>query len=486
MKKRRRGAGGTCLAVVVISAICLLRNDSSSNRRCCAIVAVEAKPEWKVHQQQQQPRHQRRSHLPDDNDDDSEASTDAAAVDAVLSLVRQSQERFFLASSSSSESLSHRPFVTLAFAMSLDGKIAVQQQPVHNNQARHDEDADTTEPLRSATSYSSSNLPISGSSSRRLTHGLRSLHDGIMIGRGTAVIDAPRLNNRLYHNHNHNKNDIHQPRPIILDPRGRCRTDTAMLRNFVKRPILVMVLEATAATSSSSSTTTMAKISGDDDDDDDESKERGIPLYDVLHVVAEQQRLKPRQNHNEHDDDRKGGRGGLSHVTGDNDGFSRGNNKEKPEKDDGNDNNDDNNDRSLCLDLRTTLQSLRATYGIKSVMVEGGAETLHSFLFAASQQQQLRRRRADDNWLLYDCLCLTINPTMVLGQRHGISPFREAMSLSSHFHLAGNVDHNDVNGEDDDDDDDMVLVDVTRLGNDLQLTYIRRRWCCGYHRHDHQ
>jgi 3,4-dihydroxy 2-butanone 4-phosphate synthase/GTP cyclohydrolase II len=85
--------------------------------------------------------------------------------------------------------LQERPFVTLTFAQSLDGKIALKAS-----------DGEET----------SSNLPLSGEESLVLTHGLRSIHDAILVGGKTLSTDNPRLSNRLW-------GEV-QPRPVILDP----------------------------------------------------------------------------------------------------------------------------------------------------------------------------------------------------------------------------------------------------------------------------
>jgi len=89
-------------------------------------------------------------------------------------------------------SSSDRPFVTLTFAQSLDGKIALKG-------ASNDDSASAT----------SSNLPLSGEESLLLTHGLRSIHDAILVGGKTLCTDNPRLSNRLW-------GDA-QPRPVVLD-----------------------------------------------------------------------------------------------------------------------------------------------------------------------------------------------------------------------------------------------------------------------------
>lgn len=77
-----------------------------------------------------------------------------------------------------------RPFVTITFAQSLDGKVALKG--------------------------GSSNLILSCDESLLYTHGLRSIHDAILIGGRTLEMDNPRLSNRLW--------GTSQPRPVVLDP----------------------------------------------------------------------------------------------------------------------------------------------------------------------------------------------------------------------------------------------------------------------------
>lgn len=75
-----------------------------------------------------------------------------------------------------------RPFVTLSYAQSWDGSIT----------------------LRAGES-----LALSGEASTRLTHHLRSLHDGILVGIGTVLADDPQLNVRQWPGPS--------PQPIVLD-----------------------------------------------------------------------------------------------------------------------------------------------------------------------------------------------------------------------------------------------------------------------------
>ncbi|MCF7801502.1 MAG: dihydrofolate reductase family protein [Candidatus Marinimicrobia bacterium] len=79
-----------------------------------------------------------------------------------------------------------RPFVTLAYAQSWDGSIAHQ---------------------------AGESLALSGDEAHQLTHQLRTLHDGILVGVGTILADNPRLTARAWTGPN--------PQPVVLDSRLR-------------------------------------------------------------------------------------------------------------------------------------------------------------------------------------------------------------------------------------------------------------------------
>ncbi len=81
----------------------------------------------------------------------------------------------------------HRPFVTLSYAQSIDGKIALVRE---ENSIQSDS--------KSTMKMTSSNFAISGPESLRLTHALRSIHDAILVGGKTLSVDNPRLTNRLW------------------------------------------------------------------------------------------------------------------------------------------------------------------------------------------------------------------------------------------------------------------------------------------------
>jgi 3,4-dihydroxy 2-butanone 4-phosphate synthase/GTP cyclohydrolase II len=112
-----------------------------------------------------------RAHLPDGFLTDGVSSTQA--MDALLHDLGQARAR---------KQPPGRPFVTLAYAQSLDGSISIARGQ------------------RSA---------LSGPESLRFTHALRARHDGILVGVGTVLADDPELRVRLV--------DGRDPQPVIVD-----------------------------------------------------------------------------------------------------------------------------------------------------------------------------------------------------------------------------------------------------------------------------
>ncbi|KAF2812144.1 uncharacterized protein BDZ99DRAFT_460917 [Mytilinidion resinicola] len=87
------------------------------------------------------------------------------------------------------------PFTTLTFATSLDSSLALSP---------------------------GTQTALSGPESKAMTHYLRSRHDAILVGVGTAIADDPSLNCRLEGVGGYGGDGlIGQPRPIILDPNAR-------------------------------------------------------------------------------------------------------------------------------------------------------------------------------------------------------------------------------------------------------------------------
>ena len=95
---------------------------------------------------------------------------------------------------------SRRPYVTLSYAQSWDGSI-------------------TTSPGES--------LELSSAAAMRVTHQLRSLHDGILVGIGTVLADDPRLTVRQWSGSD--------PQPIVLDSQLRLPPTSRLCQNDKQR-----------------------------------------------------------------------------------------------------------------------------------------------------------------------------------------------------------------------------------------------------------
>ncbi|KAF7591713.1 2,5-diamino-6-(ribosylamino)-4(3H)-pyrimidinone 5'-phosphate reductase [Aspergillus hancockii] len=88
-----------------------------------------------------------------------------------------------------------KPFTTLTFATSLDSSLALAP---------------------------GTRTTLSGPQSKAMTHYLRSRHDAILIGVGTAVADNPGLNCRIEGVGGYGGDGLTgQPRPIVVDPSAR-------------------------------------------------------------------------------------------------------------------------------------------------------------------------------------------------------------------------------------------------------------------------
>ncbi|KAJ1918196.1 2,5-diamino-6-(ribosylamino)-4(3H)-pyrimidinone 5'-phosphate reductase [Mycoemilia scoparia] len=95
-----------------------------------------------------------------------------------------------------------RPYVTLTYAQSLDGKLGVEGYQ----------------------------LLLSGSESYGMTHRLRSNHDGILVGINTVINDNPRLTARLkVCEKAHQLPSYENPQPIVLDSKLRIPLDRRLL-----------------------------------------------------------------------------------------------------------------------------------------------------------------------------------------------------------------------------------------------------------------
>jgi len=89
-----------------------------------------------------------------------------------------------------------RPFVTLSYAQSWGGSITTKQGKM---------------------------VALSGTDSKCLTHQLRSLHDGLLVGIETVLSDDPRLTVREWRGEN--------PQPIVLDTSLRMPQSARLCRH---------------------------------------------------------------------------------------------------------------------------------------------------------------------------------------------------------------------------------------------------------------
>ena len=94
-----------------------------------------------------------------------------------------------------------RPLVTLSYAQSLDGCIALA-------------------PGRPLT--------LSGAQASRLTHQLRGAHDALLVGINTVLADNPQLNVR------HSAGP--DPQPVIVDSHLKLPLDSFLVQNAARRP----------------------------------------------------------------------------------------------------------------------------------------------------------------------------------------------------------------------------------------------------------
>lgn len=105
-----------------------------------------------------------------------------------------------------------RPVVTLAFAQSLDGCI---------------------------TACKGSSTPISGDQSFLMTHQLRAMHDAILVGINTVLIDDPQLTVRYA--------DGTNPIPVVLDSQLRTPPTAKLLHQEERQAIIVTLQSASKA-----------------------------------------------------------------------------------------------------------------------------------------------------------------------------------------------------------------------------------------------
>ena len=167
-----------CLQFLLVSLACALASTTSNNQD--ARVA---------------PLSQEIATEPLMREDEGEGNDMEIAIDSILSRITSWKDKSRKAKVKHEDGSEkhHLPFVTLAYAQTLDGKVA----------ARINDEMTT------------SNLRLSCEESFRLTHRLRQMHDGVLVGGTTFLIDEPRLSARP--GPLSERMEVDQPRPIVLD-----------------------------------------------------------------------------------------------------------------------------------------------------------------------------------------------------------------------------------------------------------------------------
>lgn len=140
-------------------------------------------------------------------------------------------------------SFSDRPFITLTYAQSWDGSI---------------------------TTRSGETLCFSGPEATRLTHQLRSLHDGILVGIGTVLSDDPQLTVREWEGDN--------PQPIVLDSQLRTPASAKVCHHPDKRCWILTVNGPSAALSHEA---TVIRL------DNTGSEDAEVPLLRAMSLLRE-------------------------------------------------------------------------------------------------------------------------------------------------------------------------------------------------------
>jgi len=270
-----------------------------------------------------------------------------------------------------------RPFITLAYAQTLDGMIAAKL------------------PNQTTTS----NMKISSPESLVLTHKLRKMHDAVVVGGSTFALDEPRLNVRLP------KPSLQQPMPIVLDTHLRhlqqilfdaifptdstlldetkIPTDMSVERIRANNPIICCSNQAAFSfldlmeifqdqhlqrkrPNTSYKIIVYKKI-----DENDHIEDACMPIKITVHVT----------HHNKKEEDV------TQEVT-----FTL---LPCPI-----------NEGTNSVSLKHAMYQLCDQFEIRSVMVEGGSRILSSFLNECDD---------DDESKLVHCVCVTIAPTLLGG-----------------------------------------------------------------------
>lgn len=309
-----------------------------------------------------------------------------------------------------------RPFITLAYAQTLDGMIAAKLKSSNSNKTG---------------SLTTSNMKISSHQSLILTHKLRTMHDAILVGGATFALDEPRLNARLPEiSSSLQQQQQLQPLPIVLDTHLRHLQQILFDMTF---PI--------------GSSTWLEKLEDDEEDIETAttvtipseisverirarspiiccSKQAAFSFLNFLEIFQDQHVLRQQRkrskskrsykivvykkiDENDHIDDAFMPIKITIYV------MTHHNNKKKE--------GEESvtscevtftilpcplNDQTHSISLKHAMDQLCDQFEIKSVLVEGGAGVLSSFLNESDY---------DDGGKIVHCVCVTIAPTLLGG-----------------------------------------------------------------------
>ena len=270
-----------------------------------------------------------------------------------------------------------RPFITLAYAQTLDGMIAAKL------------------PNETTTA----NMRISSPESMVLTHKLRNIHDAILVGGATFALDEPRLTARL-----EKPTTFQQPLPIVLDTH---------LRNLYR---ILFGTTFPADSALSEETTIPEEISVERIRANNPiiccSNQAAFSFLDLLEIFQDQhlQRKRPKTSYkiivykkideNDHMEDAcmpiKITVQATHHNKKEEDVVKEVTFTLLPCP---------MNERTNSVSLKDAMSQLSDQFEVRSVMVEGGAGILSSFLSECG----------DDESQIVHCMCVTIAPTILGG-----------------------------------------------------------------------
>jgi len=358
----------------------------------------------------------------------------------------------------------HRPFVTLAYAQSLDGMIATQT--IHGKEG-------------GADVAKSKNLQLSCPASMELTHKLRNMHDAILVGGTTFLLDQPRLNVRLASSTSSSSSSklssheiIQQPMPVILDTnlhnlqhllfnRTISNTDldswhqsttkdmTLQLPDIILQSIKAKNPTICCSSEAAKSFLDILEVIVQDQEEyasnnmRKKKKTYSITVYKTIEDGAEEEsitsinnnnylpikitiRIETHHHHHHHHRNSK-------NVNDDTDLLNEltftllpCQTITKIRQTDANNNGDVDYDEhattttkmkktnSHILNLRHVLRQLHTQFDIDSIMVEGGSSILSSFINECCNLSGGNYSSSDSS--IVDCICVTIAPKIIGGK----------------------------------------------------------------------